>query len=114
MSEPEDLASVQDVDVDPDDRHVLAAALSADADILLTDNTLHFPREWMAEHGIALLNSGTLLVRLAETFPDRLLAAHRQTVRFSPKSEAEILATLQLIVGESVTDTIRTLAERQV
>jgi hypothetical protein len=29
--------------MDAKDRHVLAAALSADADILLTDNTKDFP-----------------------------------------------------------------------
>jgi len=41
--------------MDAKDRHVLAAALSADADILLTENTKDFPAGWMAEHGIELL-----------------------------------------------------------
>lgn len=46
----------------------------------------------------------------AETFPDKLLAAHQQCVRLSRKSEAEILANLGTIVGLSIADTIRALA----
>ncbi len=41
--EAEDLATVADVAMDAKDRHVLAAAVSVEADILLTDNTAHFP-----------------------------------------------------------------------
>ena len=108
--EAEDLATVAEVAMDAKDRHVLVAAVSAEADILLTDNTAHFPVDWMATNGIALLDSAALLTRLAETFPDKLLAAHRLTVRLSRKSEAEILATLESIVGEPVAGIIRVLA----
>lgn len=90
-----------------DDRHVLAAALSADADILLSENAKHFPRGWMTEHGIELLGAGELLVRLAERFPDELRAAHASTLRHSPKSEADVLATLERIAGSSSGDAIR-------
>jgi predicted nucleic acid-binding protein len=111
--DPEDLAAVQSAQMDTKDRHVLAAAISADADILLTENTAHFPLDWMAEHGIALLDSAALLRRFVATFPDKILAAHQQTIRFSPKSEVEILATLGTIVGQSVADAIRALASDQ-
>ena len=50
--DPSDLATVEGVEMDAKDRHVLAAALSADADILLTDNTKDFPGQWMAEQGL--------------------------------------------------------------
>lgn len=79
-----DLAAVESVEMDAKDRHVLAAALSADADILLTDNTKDFPASWMAEQGIELLTAGELLTRLAESFPDKMRAAHAKTVRYSP------------------------------
>ncbi len=62
----EDLAAVESVEMDAKDRHVLAATISADADVLLTDNTKHFPREWMATHGVKLLTAGQLLTRLAD------------------------------------------------
>jgi predicted nucleic acid-binding protein len=105
-----DLTAVEAVEMDVKDRHVLAAALSADADILLTDNTKDFPAQWMAEQGIELLTAGELLVRLAESFPDKMRAAHAKTVRYSPKSEADILATLERTAGKYAADAIRNIA----
>jgi len=104
---PEDLATVEQVDMDAKDRHVLAAALSADADILLTDNTRHFPRRWMAAHGIELIDSARLLARLVEQHPDQMRTAHETTVRHSPKPETGVLATLETIVGPEVTTALR-------
>ncbi|MCL2541437.1 MAG: PIN domain-containing protein [Nocardioidaceae bacterium] len=107
--DPEDLATVIDVPMDAKDRHVLAAALSAEADILLTENVKHFPRAWMAERHIELLSAADLLLRLAREFPSALHAAHLATVRSSPKSEAEIFETLEAIVGSTVVEAIRDL-----
>ena len=63
--DPRDVATVEAVEMDAHDRHVL----SAEADILLTHNIKHFPRSWMVEHGLELLSAGELLVRLVEQFP---------------------------------------------
>lgn len=110
--ESEDLGAVDGVAMDAGDRHVLVAALSAEADILLTENTRHFPREWMTEHGIELLTAGELLVRLAEQFPDKMQAAHELTVSYSPKSATDVLATLEVIVGDHAVDAIRKVIAR--
>jgi hypothetical protein len=93
--------------MDDKDRHVLAAALSARADMLLTENTPHFPNEWMAERGIELVDSGTLLQRLAAEHPNELREAHRMTVERSPKSEEEVLATLERIIGTDAANAVR-------
>jgi predicted nucleic acid-binding protein len=108
--DPGHLAAVEAVAMDAKDRHVLAAALSVDADILLTDNTRHFPAQWMAEQGIELLTAGQLLIRLADDFPDKMRAAHEKTVRYSPKPEADILATLEVTAGKYAADAIRKAA----
>lgn len=70
----------------------------------------HVPREWMSDHDVELLTAGELLVRLAEQFPDKVRAAHERTVRYSPKSENEILVTLEAIVRTRTADTLRRLA----
>ncbi|MGL4174795.1 MAG: PIN domain-containing protein [Dermatophilaceae bacterium] len=106
---PADLAAVDRVDMDPSDRHVLAAALSAGADILLTENTRHFPGEWMAAHDLELSTAGDLLARLTSEFPDKMRVAHELTVRHSPKSSTEVLATLETIVGTYTADAVRRL-----
>ena len=108
--DPGHLAAVEAVEMDAKDRHVLAAALSADADILLTENTKDFPAEWTAEHGIELLTAGQLLIRLTDRFPDKMRAAHEKTVRYSPKPEADILTTLERTAGKYAADAIRKVA----
>lgn len=105
----DDVEIVAEVAMDAKDRHVLAAALSAEADILVTENTRHFPRAWMTEHGIELLTATQLLARLIEQFPDKIRRAHDKTVLYSPKPEADVLATLDKIVGKALTDQIRNL-----
>lgn len=106
---PRDAATVQDIEMDAEDRHVLAAALSARADILLTDNTRHFPIAWMAAHHIELLSSARLLARLVGDFPDEMRAAHAQAVRLSLRSEAQILDALEASAGISAANAVRAL-----
>lgn len=108
---PEDLEKVEDVDMDPKDRHVLAAALSCDADIVLTQNLTHFPRQWMTAHDIKLADAATVLSRLAVAFPDKFVSAHRKTVSNSPRSESEILAVLERAAGPEVASLVRALVE---
>ncbi len=106
-----DLAAVAEVAMDAKDRHVLAAAMAAGADILLSENTRHFPGVWMAEHGVELLTAAQLLSRLTDQFPDKIRQAHAKTVRYSLKPAADVLATLETIVGSNLADRIRELAE---
>ncbi len=96
-----------EVEMDAKDRHILAAALSAKATVLLTENSKHFPQAWMTEHGIELLTAGSLLERLAAEHPDELRQAHHLTVTNSPRSEDEILATLEQMVGAQAAHAMR-------
>lgn len=102
-----DETRVAKVEMDAKDRHVLAAALSAKADVLLTDNTDHFPREWMAKRGVELVDSGMLLVRLAEEYPDILRAAHRLGVNSRPQTEEQVFAILERITSTEVVAVVR-------
>lgn len=110
--EPDDLELVEAIEMDAKDRHVLAAAISVDADILLTDNVKHFPHAWMNDRGIELLNSATLLARLATAFPDELRAAHDKTVHYAGKSDSDVLAVLERIVGGNCADVVRKLVRQ--
>lgn len=65
---------------DEDDRHVLAAAVTAQADILCTDNVKDFPTGAMASVGIELLTADDLLARLVTAYPSKMLAAHHASV----------------------------------
>lgn len=102
-----DVQAVAAVEMDAKDRHVVAAALSAKATILVTDNTRHFPTGWLAKRGIGVLTAGQLLARLAADHPDALRTAHRLTVANSPKTEEAILATLTAQIGDEACDKVR-------
>ena len=64
---------------DPDDRHVLAAAIAGDAAVLLTLNRTDFPTRTLARHGILLREPDGFLTELAGEGVD--LAAVASVVR---------------------------------
>lgn len=55
---------------DPDDRHVLATAISSNAPVLMTMNLKDFPRNLMAEHGISAVHPDAYLRQVADQSPD--------------------------------------------
>jgi len=97
--------------MDDKDRHVLAAALSANADLLLTQNVRHFPRDWMAKRGIELIDAGTLLTRLAAGCPDILREAHRLGVSSRPQTSEQVLAILERDTSKDVAAIVRAVVE---
>ena len=62
---------------DPDDRHVLAAALECGAQMILTFNLRHFPEESLAP-AVSAIHPDGLLPVLAAADPDRILASIRK------------------------------------
>lgn len=62
------------------DANVLAAAVSARAEVLCTNNVKDFPPEAMASAGVELLTADALLSRLVTMHPSRMRDAHRTTV----------------------------------
>lgn len=102
-----DTQLVAEVEMDAKDRHVVAAALSAKATALVTDNTRHFPADWLAERKVELLTPAELLTRLAADHAELLKSAHVLTVANSPKTEDAVLATLRSQIGEEAADAVR-------
>lgn len=60
---------------DPDDCHVLAAALTAGAETILTMNLRDFPPSCLSPHGIAAVHPDDFLSRLHDTDPDLVRAS---------------------------------------
>lgn len=57
---------------DPDDRHVLAAAIRAGAQVIVTDNLKHFPEEALEPFGIAAQRPDEFLAGLVELDADQM------------------------------------------
>jgi predicted nucleic acid-binding protein len=83
---------------DENDRHVLAAAIEAEVDAIVTWNLGDFPKETLATHGIERWSPDELLMQLLRSDEDavvRLMREHRASLRNPPKSADEYLETLE-------------------
>jgi predicted nucleic acid-binding protein len=83
---------------DPDDRHVLAAAIHATAGVIVTFNRKDFPADTLAAHGLEAVHPDEFLLGLLNVAPEAVRAAvrrQREGLRNPPKSADEVLATLE-------------------
>ncbi|MDB6139159.1 MAG: hypothetical protein JWO94_2231, partial [Verrucomicrobiaceae bacterium] len=84
---------------DVDDRHVVAAAIEAGADAIITWNLVDFPKPIIAGHGIDVQTPDQLLSALLDANTSAVLAAmknHRASLKNPPKTPAEYLETLAM------------------
>jgi hypothetical protein len=83
---------------DPDDRHVLAAAIHCGADLILTFNLDDFPEHSLASCGIGACHPDLFLVDQLNLDAERVCLAmrqHRACLRNPPKTVEEYLATME-------------------
>jgi hypothetical protein len=83
---------------DPDDRHVLAAAICCEADIILTFNLKDFPEGAVRPHGIEAQHPDDFLAQQIDVAPDIVCAAakrHRASLKNPPLSVEGYLASLE-------------------
>lgn len=82
---------------DADDRHVLAAAIHAQADVILTSNLRDFPAAALAPHDLVAQRPDEFLTRLVEQHPaavQAVIAEMRARKTRPPVSLAEMLQKL--------------------
>lgn len=83
---------------DPDDRHVVAAAIQAGATLIVTFNLQDFPPDSLQQYGIAAQHPDEFIVDLLDLHPAAVLEAvgnHRRSLKNPPKAADDYLDTLQ-------------------
>lgn len=83
---------------DPDDRHVLAAALRGQAQVIVTANLKDFPAPYLATLDIERQHPDDFIAQLIDLNPEQALAAFRLQVSFlknPPKTPVEVLGSLR-------------------
>jgi hypothetical protein len=83
---------------DPDDRHVLAAAIAGHADAIVTFNLKDFPADALDPHLIEAIYPDDFVLNQLELRPFEALAAvkkMRARLNRPPLSAAELIATLE-------------------
>jgi PIN domain-containing protein len=100
---------------DPDDRHVLAAAIQGDAEVIVTYNLADFPSQLLARYGIEAVHPDGFLVNLFDAAADDFCAAaslQRQSLKNPPKNVENFLTTLEAARLHQTVARLRTCAER--
>jgi hypothetical protein len=83
---------------DPDDRHVLAAAIHAGAQVIVTFNLADFPADALAAYGIASRHPDDFCCELLNTSLNPVLEAirlQRLSLKNPPRDVPDFLGTLQ-------------------
>lgn len=82
---------------DPDDRHVVAAALRSKADVIVTYNLKDFPQSIENEYDIEIQHPDEFLNNVYDLHPEKAREAFVkmvQRLKNPPKTQAEVLTTL--------------------
>jgi hypothetical protein len=85
--------------VHPGDRHVVAAAISAGADVIVTENVRHFPPEALAPLGVQPMSLDAFLYSLVPQHRpaiEQALDDMSKDYRNPPMSRLDILGALEL------------------
>jgi predicted nucleic acid-binding protein len=85
---------------DPDDRHVLAAAIAGHADAIVTFNLRDFPMDVLHPHQIEAVHPDEFVLNQLELHPFEALAAvkkMRARLKNPPQTAAELIATLERV-----------------
>jgi hypothetical protein len=100
---------------DENDRHVLAAAIRGEAQVIVTMNLKDFPDAVLQHYEMEAQHPDEFILQLIELTPDIVMNAaetHRQSLKNPPKSIEEFLASLEAQgLPKSVT-VMRTLYQR--
>jgi hypothetical protein len=96
---------------DPNDRHVLAAAIRGRADVIVTRNLRHFREADLEPYGIEAQHPDEFIVHLVDLAPGLVIEAaqrHRASLRNPTKSISEYLEMLE---RQALTETVAILRE---
>lgn len=99
---------------DPDDRHVLAAAIRARADVIVTFNLKDFPASHLDEFGIEAQHPDEFIMHQIDLDAGLVCAAvkrQRQNLKNPPRTAEELLATLAAQGLPQTVLRLRTFAE---
>ena len=100
---------------DPDDRHVLAAAIRSGAGVIVTSNLADFPRETLARYGIEAQHPDEFIVHLLHLAPDLVCSAakkQRESLKKPPMTVNEYLDSLERQGLPQTVATLRQLGDR--
>ena len=92
---------------DEKDRHVLAAAIKTNANIIVTNNIKDFPEKYLQSFGLKAITADDFLTDIIDLNPEKAVIAFREMVvnkRNPPLDEYEVLNQLRNIGLKNAAD----------
>jgi predicted nucleic acid-binding protein len=96
---------------DPDDRHVLAAAIHTKAEIIVTFNVRDFPASVLSSYGIEACKPDAFVLRLLDAYPVETVAALRKQRAALKKPPQTVVQFLDIISKQGLPFTVAKLRE---
>lgn len=93
---------------DPDDRHVIAAALHVGASGIVTRDRKHFTPQTLKPFGLAVIDPDDLLVACHEQFPEDCAQTVEQARRALSVTKPTLEEYLEMLDSQKLNDFVRT------
>ena len=90
---------------DPKDRHVLAAAIKTNANIIVTNNIKDFPKEYLASFGLMAKTADDFLTDIIDLNPDQAVKAFKQLVLNRVNPDLDEFQVLDILRKRGLKDT---------
>lgn len=96
---------------DPDDRHVVAAAIAGECDVIVTKNLADFPASALPSFGVIAISPDEFLSQKLQQKPQQFvhsIVAVRRRLKNPPYSTEEYL---EILLKQGLTETVRALSQ---
>lgn len=90
---------------DPDDRHVLAAAIRINANLIVTWNLKHFPDDYLEQFGLRAVNPDFFIADLIDLHNDEALEAFRSMVLAKKDPPIDEMKMIEILRKNKLVDT---------
>lgn len=90
---------------DPKDRHVLAAAIKTNANVIVTNNIKDFPKDYLASFGLTAKTADDFLTDIIDLNPEQAVKAFRQLVLNRRNPDLDEFQVLDILRNRGLKDT---------
>lgn len=90
---------------DPKDKHVLAAAIKTNANIIVTNNIKDFPKDYLASFGLTAKTADDFLTDIIDLNPEQAVRAFKELVLNRRNPDLDEFQVLQILRNRDLKDT---------
>ena len=90
---------------DPDDRHVLAAAIKTNANVIVTNNIKDFPANYLSAFGLVAKTADDFLTDIIDLNPEQAIKAFKELVLNRTNPDLDEFEVLDILRNRGLLDT---------